>query len=475
MSGFVSTALISTGGRGAIPSAFVVRPRTLPLWRIAVATAALLMVAALWCAVTLAADAQAQALRDRAARNAGNLAAIFASQLHQELGSLDQTLLMLAARWRQGDLDLAEPRLRSLLIVDLGEEVIVLDRNGRVSASTSPKLIGADLHDQAAFHALHDVQGARPFIGPAVQDRRLGRTVIDMARRLPALDGSFVGVLLVTLDVEKLVRRVPGLDLGSGGMLGLIGPGPLMQRLVGRDAGVPDGSIDGTDMLAAAQSAPDGIWTGPTALDGHDRIHAFRRIAAREPQVVVAVDLAAVNAELLDWQREAFLFGAALSMLILVVATLACRGLGEGVRQAAQADIAARRFAEAQEETTRVQALADRRLGELRAMIAGTADGVSVLDGELRLVMWNDRFPEIVGAPASILRVGLPMEEVLRAQARAGEFGAVDVEAEVARRLALIRRRLPFHSTERLRPAGACWNCAGPRSPAAAASPSMWT
>jgi PAS domain-containing protein len=41
--------------------------------------------------------------------------------------------------------------------------------------------------------------------------------------------------------------------------------------------------------------------------------------------------------------------------------------------------------------------------------------------------------------PKDLLRVGLPMEDILRAQAAVGIFGDVDVEAEVARRMAILR------------------------------------
>jgi signal transduction histidine kinase/DNA-binding response OmpR family regulator len=67
---------------------------------------------------------------------------------------------------------------------------------------------------------------------------------------------------------------------------------------------------------------------------------------------------------------------------------------------------------------------------------------------------WNPQFPEISGVPASMLRVGLPMEEVLRAQAAAGQFGVVDMEAEVARRIAHLRSGDVAGTSERERPDG---------------------
>ena len=56
--------------------------------------------------------------------------------------------------------------------------------------------------------------------------------------------------------------------------------------------------------------------------------------------------------------------------------------------------------------------------------------------------------------PAEILHVGLPMEEILRAQVAGGEFGPVDVEAEVARRMALLHSGGAMGTIERPRPGG---------------------
>jgi signal transduction histidine kinase len=81
-------------------------------------------------------------------------------------------------------------------------------------------------------------------------------------------------------------------------------------------------------------------------------------------------------------------------------------------------------------------------------------DGVMMLDADLRLVEWNSHFPEFTGIPEEMLRTGLPMEELLRTQAAAGEFGDVDVEAEVARRMALLRAGRSSGTIERTRPNG---------------------
>ncbi len=56
--------------------------------------------------------------------------------------------------------------------------------------------------------------------------------------------------------------------------------------------------------------------------------------------------------------------------------------------------------------------------------------------------------------PSDLLRAGLDFADILRAQAAAGEFGQVDVETEVARRMALLRSGGSTGAIERTRPNG---------------------
>ena len=91
---------------------------------------------------------------------------------------------------------------------------------------------------------------------------------------------------------------------------------------------------------------------------------------------------------------------------------------------------------------------------KLRAIFTGIADGIMVLDADYKLQDWNHHFPEFVGVPADLLRVGMGIEEILRAQAIAGEFGPVDIDAEVARRTAIIKTAATVGTVERHRPNG---------------------
>jgi signal transduction histidine kinase/DNA-binding NarL/FixJ family response regulator len=105
-------------------------------------------------------------------------------------------------------------------------------------------------------------------------------------------------------------------------------------------------------------------------------------------------------------------------------------------------------------ELSSAKALADTKGDQLEAILSGMSDGVMMLDANLALVAWNARFCDYTGVPPQALRVGATMEELLRAQALAGEFGSVDVESEVRRRVRQLHAAAGVGTNERRRPNG---------------------
>ncbi len=74
--------------------------------------------------------------------------------------------------------------------------------------------------------------------------------------------------------------------------------------------------------------------------------------------------------------------------------------------------------------------------------------GVCVIDAQLCLVAWNRRYAELFRLPAELLRVGRPIEDILRYNARRGLLGEFDAEEAIQRRLAYLRAASP-HEFER--------------------------
>jgi PAS domain S-box-containing protein len=79
--------------------------------------------------------------------------------------------------------------------------------------------------------------------------------------------------------------------------------------------------------------------------------------------------------------------------------------------------------------------------------------GITVFDGDLRLVAWNRTFLQLLEFPDELAYVGAPFEGFIRHNAERGEYGPGDRETQIAERVAAARDFSP-HVTERQRPNG---------------------
>jgi PAS domain S-box-containing protein len=88
----------------------------------------------------------------------------------------------------------------------------------------------------------------------------------------------------------------------------------------------------------------------------------------------------------------------------------------------------------------------------LEAALENMSQGISVVDRDLHLVAWNRRYAELFGYPDTLLRVGVPVADLVRHNLRHG-WNVHAIEEEVDKRLRHMRAGTPYVS-ERSFPAG---------------------
>ncbi|WP_100641823.1 PAS domain-containing hybrid sensor histidine kinase/response regulator [Alteromonas facilis] len=76
----------------------------------------------------------------------------------------------------------------------------------------------------------------------------------------------------------------------------------------------------------------------------------------------------------------------------------------------------------------------------LQSSVQHIQQGISVLDRDLTMLAWNERYLELFNYPQGFITVGKPIEELLRTNAERGMFGDItDIEGEIAKRISFMR------------------------------------
>jgi signal transduction histidine kinase/Na+/proline symporter/ActR/RegA family two-component response regulator len=86
----------------------------------------------------------------------------------------------------------------------------------------------------------------------------------------------------------------------------------------------------------------------------------------------------------------------------------------------------------------------------LEVALEHMSQGISVVDRELRLVVWNRRYRELFDYPAEFLQVGMPVASLVEHNLRRGLAGQLDVSEALQQRLAHMRAGTPYLSERRI-------------------------
>ena len=418
------------------------------------------LIALTWIGTLSATHSQHAEAEARVAARVANQADLFEEQLQRQLLEVEQTLRILAHAWE------ADPthfnflpwRPQLVLLNEISPTIFVTDDHGIVQGGTVPEAVGSYVGDRDYFRYLAEriFDDGRMFIGPATMSPLVRQWHMNLARPLHHPDGSFAGVIVAGLRINAIGNFYRVANIGTHGIIAVTGLNDGQLRLAeGSNPVDPGSTIADSDMFKALQANADSVWVGRSALDGIERVHGFRRVADRDLAVIVAVDQAEAMHATYAWETGAYIFAAGTTVLLLLLAAILLHAIRAArLRDAAHAhDRSVLAAANSQLEIAKAHA--DDKTAQLEATLAGMSDGVAMVDGRFNLVEWNSRFAELAGFPEEILRVGLPMEEILRAQAAAGQFGPVDIEAEVARRMAILFAGNYPATAERTRPDGA--------------------
>jgi signal transduction histidine kinase/CheY-like chemotaxis protein/HPt (histidine-containing phosphotransfer) domain-containing protein len=258
---------------------------------------------------------------ERAAlQNANNLARAFEEQVIRTLRAADQALLYVRDSYEQkGQIDVALWAKPYSSLSDFAIQIALIDRDGRLAASNLDASDVVDLGDREHFLVHRQRDTDELFISKPLIGRVSGRQSLQLSRRVRARDGSFGGVMVLSVDPDVFVRFYEKIDLGPKGSITLIGTDGVVRAHGTNERARLGESIGGGRTLAEFAKASSGSFRAVSRADGIERLVTYRGVQGYP--LIVSVDLA-VDDVFAFFHRTRLLRLLAAGFLTLVIGPL---------------------------------------------------------------------------------------------------------------------------------------------------------
>jgi signal transduction histidine kinase/CheY-like chemotaxis protein/HPt (histidine-containing phosphotransfer) domain-containing protein len=378
-----------------------------------VALLGLCSIALLWGGIlhTMAAE------RDEAIRgtylNAANLARAFEENIVRSLKAADQTLLYVRDEYERDParFDLARRTGSARLAMDSAFQIALIDRHGRMRESDlAAKGTPLDLSDREHFRVHVNNPRDELFISKPVFGRISQKWSIQLTRKMIAPDGSFDGVVVVSLDPGYLSRYYGSVDLGKEGVVVLLGTDGYFRARAGNVA-LAGGSALGRDgsqgpILRAWRQAPVGIFAGPSTVDGVARFYAYRGVDGYPLVLSVGFGQDEVLAAQHANRRGYCLLGGLVTALLLAVTAML------QVRQA-----------QMNRARVRLRTEYARKSDLLEATLENMSQGIMMIGADGLVQVCNRRVIGTLALPEAVVAGTPAFDDVMRLLWERGEFG----------------------------------------------------
>lgn len=205
----------------------------------------------------------------------------YEAQVVRNLAAIDETLKVVkyAHDAKEANFSLSELREKGLLPSSIIFRVDVADADGNISSSSGNN--AANIADQDYFSVHKNKGGDSLFISKAARNSATQETELHFSRRLSRSDGSFAGIVVVSVDPAYFTSSYERSILGGKGVLALLGTDGVFRALR-----VGDTLSSGTtvDYHAATQTdSPEAIerhvsvspWDGVRRFTNVRQLHGF--------------------------------------------------------------------------------------------------------------------------------------------------------------------------------------------------------
>jgi diguanylate cyclase (GGDEF)-like protein len=282
-----------------------------------------IIIAMLWVGIGVKYFERAHSDQGEAERTNENFAMVFEENVLRTLSELDSALLYMRenVEARKATTDYATILKTTQIPGDLIVQTGIIDSKGIIRASTAgpqptPPIDVSDRdHYLVQLHSTED----HLFISKPVIGRASGQWSVQLSRRFTNSDGSFGGVVVVSLNPEHFTNFYDKIDFGSAASIAMIGSDGVVRASGGSAAGrfALGQDLTGTSLLQHFNDSRNSVFEFTDAQDPQTMVMALRKVRGYPLWVTVGMrkgDILQPSRESLEWNA---LTGVLFTLIIL--------------------------------------------------------------------------------------------------------------------------------------------------------------
>jgi diguanylate cyclase (GGDEF)-like protein len=274
----------------------------------------------IWLGAWYIANEDAKRTESTAYQDTANLARAFEEHIIRLIQAHDQILLFARTSYAKNpdNFDLGQWSRDQHFATDVTLQIATTDKDGILTGSNlGMPAARTDLSDREHFRVHADSDRDELFISKPTLGRVSGKWSIQLSRRVTATDGSFGGVVIISIDPSYLASFYESIDVNKNGMVFLVGlDGIVRARLASGNQTVGQ-SLKNSTLFNRLAQAPSGSFLAGGQMDGISRLSSYRQIRGYPLVVVVGFSRAEVFASA-EYRRIVYFAAAGLIGLIVL-------------------------------------------------------------------------------------------------------------------------------------------------------------
>lgn len=225
-------------------------------------------------------------------KEAGNLARSFEEHSSRTIKGADQISLFLKYQYEKmgKNIDISQYIDGEMLI---GQPLLLLgiiDKNGDLASSSQVPFVPSNVSDREHFSIHKDFDSGQLFISKPLVGRSSGKWSIQMTRRINNPDGSFGGIVVISVDPSYFSEFYKQVDLGKGAIISLAGRDGIV-RAHGVDQNQHIGvDLSDSPLMEYLKVSDTGQYIAKSKVDGVKRVYSYRALKDYPLVVVVGID-----------------------------------------------------------------------------------------------------------------------------------------------------------------------------------------